>query len=351
VRVLLLSRYGHLGASSRLRSYQYLPYLNSCGFDVTASPLFGDDYVTSMYAGNISVTSVLKSYLSRVRWLLNANRFDLVWVEKEMLPWIPSWVELGIFPSGVKLVVDYDDALFHRYDLHRSSAVRFVLGKKIDAVMRRADLVLVGNDYLGERAIQAGARRVEWLPTVVDVSRYTVSPEEVVSPLTIGWIGSPNTARYLKLIAPVLRKLAASYDVRVVAVGANAEQLNDLPIEVRPWSEESEVAEIQRFDIGIMPLPDEPFERGKCGYKLIQYMACGKPVVASPVGVNKQIVQDGVNGFLAASIAQWEQYLVMLCDNAALRKQLSFAGRAHIEVNYSMQKTAPRLAALLGSVG
>lgn len=351
MRVLLLSRYGHLGASSRLRSYQYLPYLNSCGFDVTVSALFGDDYVTSMYAGKISVTSILKSYLSRVRWLMNVNRFDLVWVEKEMLPWLPAWIELGLFHSGVKLVVDYDDALFHRYDLHRSSAVRFVLGKKIDAVMRRADLVLVGNDYLGERAKQAGARRVEWLPTVVDVSRYTVSSEEAVSPLTIGWIGSPNTARYLKLLVPVLRKLTATYDVRVLAVGANAEQLNDLPIEVRPWSEESEVAEVQRFDIGIMPLPDEPFERGKCGYKLIQYMACGKPVVASPVGVNTQIVQDGVNGFLAASIAQWEQYLAMLCEDKKLRVSLGNAGRARVESEYSLQIAAPRLASLLWSIG
>jgi glycosyltransferase involved in cell wall biosynthesis len=334
-----------------MRSYQYLPYLNSCGFDVTVSPMFGNDYVTDLYAGNISIARVIKSYLFRIGSLLRAKRFDLVWVEKEMLPWLPSWIELGLFPSGVLLVVDYDDALFHRYDRHRWSAVRFVLGKKIDAAMRRSDLVLVGNDYLGERARQAGARRVEWLPTVVDVSRYTVSSEEAVSPLTIGWIGTPNTARYLRLLAPVLRNLVATYDVRVVAVGANTDQLSDLPIEVRPWSEESEVAEIQRFDIGIMPLPDEPFERGKCGYKLIQYMACGKPVVASPVGVNSQIVQDGVNGFLAASIAQWEQYLVILCDNAGLRKRLGSAGRQCIEANFSLQITAPRLAALLGSVG
>jgi len=351
VRVLLLSRYGYLGASSRLRSYQYLPYLKSCGFDVTVAPLFSDDYVTSMYAGKISVTSVLKSYLSRIHWLLNANRFDLVWVEKEMLPWLPSWIELGLFPANVSLVVDYDDALFHRYDQHRLSAVRFVLGKKIDAVMRRADLVLVGNDYLGQRARQAGAKRVEWLPTVVDVSRYTVSSNVDISPITIGWIGTPNTARYLKQLAPIFHKLVASGNVRVVAVGAEPEQLGDMPVEVHPWSEGSEVAEIQQFDIGIMPLPDEPFERGKCGYKLIQYMACGKPVIASPVGVNAQIVQDGVNGFLATSISQWEQYLVMLCDNAALRKQLGNTGRAHIEVNFSLQITAPRLAALLRSVG
>lgn len=350
MRVLLLSRYGHLGASSRLRSYQYLPYLKSCGFEVTVAPLFGDDYVRSMYSGQVSISSVIESYLLRVKWILRASQFDLVWVEKEMLPWLPSWVELGLFSPGVRLVVDYDDALFHRYDQHRSPVVRFILGKKIDAVMRRADLVLVGNDYLGKRARQVGAKRVEWLPTVVDISRYAVSSGANVSTITIGWIGSPNTAKYLKQLSPVFHSLVAKYNLRVVAVGAKPEQLVGMPVEVRPWSEENEVAEIQKFDIGIMPLPDEPFERGKCGYKLIQYMACGKPVVASPVGVNTQIVQDGVNGYLASTTMQWEQYLAMLCDNAALRYDLGNAGRELVETDYSLQKTAPRLASLLGSL-
>lgn len=351
MRVLLLSRYGNLGASSRLRSYQYLPHLASGGIDVTVAPFFGDDYVTGMYAGKISVGGVLRSYLTRIRFMLRASRFDLVWVEKEMLPWLPSCIELGLLPSAVSLVVDYDDALFHRYDRHRWAAVRFVLGRKIDAVMRRADLVLVGNDYLGERAIQAGARRIELLPTVVDAARYYVSLTAQDQPVTIGWIGSPSTARHLKLIAPALQELIASRGVRLVAVGANPAQLQNLPIEVRPWSEDTEVAEIQQFDIGIMPLPDEPFERGKCGYKLIQYMACGKPVVASPVGVNAVIVRPGIDGFLATTAAEWSKSLRMLCDDSLLRQRMGVAGRARMEKEYSLQVVAPRLEQLLRSIG
>jgi glycosyltransferase involved in cell wall biosynthesis len=281
--------------------------------------------------------------------MLRAGQFDLVWVEKEMLPWVPSWFELGLFPASVPLVVDYDDALFHRYDQHSWPLVRRVLGEKIDAVMRRADLVLAGNDYLAGRARRAGARRVELLPTVVDVSRYAVSERTQGQLLTIGWIGSPSTARYLKLITSVLRDLVASRDVRVVAVGANADQLEGLPVEVRPWSEAGEVEEIQQFDIGIMPLPDEPFERGKCGYKLIQYMACGKPVVASPVGVNREIIEQGINGFLANSHEEWLTALVSLLEDAELRKKMGEAGRKHVEERYSTQQMAPRLASLLQS--
>ncbi len=299
MNILLLSRYSHLGASSRLRFYQYLPFLESRGIEVTVAPLLDDDYVKGLYGSNVPIVRVLRAYMARLGIMLRAKRFDLVWLEKEMLPWLPGWLEFGLFPGGVSMVVDYDDAVFHRYDQHQFSWVRALLGKKIDAVMRRADLVIVGNDYLGDRARQAGARRVELLPTVVDAARYAVVASALDGPVTIGWIGSPSTAKHLLPVVPVLQEMVDSRGARVVAVGVNTEQVKGLPIEVRGWSEHSEVSDIQQFDIGIMPLPDEPFERGKCGYKLIQYMACGKPVVASPVGVNRVIVREGGGGFFA----------------------------------------------------
>lgn len=350
MRVLFLSRYGRLGASSRLRFYQYRAHLELLGFEVTIAPLLGNDYVTGLYRGNIPIVRVLRSYLVRLGLILRAKQFDVVWVEKEMLPWLPAWVELGLFPNSMPMVVDYDDATFHRYDLNQFSLVRSLLGKKIDAVMRRADLVTVGNDYLGDRARKAGAPRVELLPTVVDVTRYAVVAPAVDRPVTIGWIGSPSTAHYLRLLEPVLLDIVRSRGARVVTVGANAEQLKGLPIEVRPWSEQSEVMEIQLFDIGIMPLPDEPFERGKCGYKLIQYMACGKPVVASPVGANRVIVREGAEGFLPVEFSQWGDVLRKLCDDPSLRERLGAAGRMKVETEYSLQVMAPRLEKLLRSV-
>jgi glycosyltransferase involved in cell wall biosynthesis len=315
------------------------------------SPLLADDYVAGLYSSKVPAWSVFRSYIARVSAIAHAARHDLVWVEKEMLPWIPAFIEFGLFPGSVPMIVDYDDATFHRYDLNRSRIVRGLLGEKIDVVMGRADLVLVGNAYLAERARCAGARRVEFLPTVVDIERY--HPRRLCQqdgPLTIGWIGNPATAKYLHLVDTALRHVTETCDARVVAVGANPDQVAGLPAIACPWSESTEASDVQAFDIGIMPLPDEPFERGKCGYKLIQYMACGKPVVASAIGVNTSIVEHGVNGFLVSSDAEWKDALRRLVDDPALRERMGVAGRARVEASYSLQVTAPRLEALLRSV-
>ena len=350
MKILLLSRYAQLGASSRLRLYQYLPYLKDAGFNVTVAPLFGDDYIRGLYGNNVSKFAVFKAYLTRLIFMLRARQFDMVWVEKEMLPWVPGWIELGLFPASVPLVVDYDDAVFHRYDQHRLSIVRSILGRKIDKVMKRANLVVAGNEYLANHARSAGTFRVEILPTVVDITRYAIS-ESVNNALPIiGWIGSPSTAKFLHQVAPALNEVIAVRRVQVVAIGANADQVSDLPVTTLPWTEATEVTDIQHFDIGIMPLPDAPFERGKCGYKLIQYMACGKPVIASPVGVNSKIVHDGVDGFLATTHADWIAALIKLIDHPELRKQMGYAGRCKIETEYSLQMTARRLVELLKSV-
>lgn len=349
MRVLLLSRYARLGASSRLRSFQYLPYLSQTGIDVMVEPLFGDDYVAGLYSGNISKLAVFKAYFSRIRQIFKARQFDVVWLEYEMLPWLPAWIELVLLPKAIPLVVDYDDAVFHRYDQHRLGLVRAVLGKKIDAVMKRADIVMAGNAYLASRAERAGARRIELMPTVVDATRYEVTENRGGPQVTIGWIGQPSTAKYLVQLMPVLERIVAKHSARVVAIGPKPDQFKDLPVDVVPWTEESEASGIGQFDIGIMPLSDSLWERGKCGYKLIQYMACGKPVVAPPVGVNCVIVQHGVNGYLANTDSEWGDALDKLCADAVLRKRMGEEGRRMMEQHYSLQVAAPQLADILRS--
>lgn len=349
MKMLLLSRYGSLGASSRLRMVQYLPYLQSAGLVVTVSPLLDDGYIKGLYADNIPKLSVFKAYCQRITCLLKVSSFDVIWVEKEMLPWLPSWVELGLLPSNKPLIVDYDDAVFHRYDQHKLSVVRGLLGDKIDRVMQRANLVIAGNQYLADRAKLAGARHIAILPTVVDITRYQVSLPVQHETTIIGWIGSPATTHFLVDIAPALLEIVSKKQVQIIAVGANPAQLAGLPIIVVPWTEDTEVANIQRFDIGIMPLSNRLFERGKCGYKLIQYMACGKPVIASPVGVNVHIVQHGVDGFLATSSTEWLQALTQLIDDAVLRKRMGDKGRHKVEAEYSLQGSADTLVKLIQS--
>ncbi len=348
--ILLLSRYTRLGASSRLRFFQYLPYLEKMGFSFTTRPFFGDNYLADLYNGKAPLFSVLKSYIARLGTVLSAPRFDAIWMEAELLRWLPACFEKALYPSAVPLAVDYDDAIFDWYESQRFPGVSRLLGQKINRIMAMAELVVVGNDYLGKYAHSAGARRIEKVPTVVDVHRYSVPVRDVDRSLKVGWIGTPATAKFLLGIAGVLKKVVSIYDVRIVAVGPNPQQFQGLPVEVSRWQENTEVAEIQDFDIGLMPLPDEPYERGKCGYKLIQYMACGKPVVASPVGVNAEIVRHGENGFLAKTTDEWIDALSRLIEDPQLRFRMGQEGRSMVESEYSLQTQAPRLERMLRSV-
>ena len=343
MRVLALTRYGRLGASSRLRFYQYVPRLQPLGIDVLVSPLLSDNYLrrySLRHATNWF--AVFGDYLMQAIRLLSAREFELVWIEKELFPNLPAWFEQVLNTLGIGYVVDYDDAIFHNYDLS-SQPFKGLLADKIDKVMRNSAVVTCGNDYLAERARSAGARAVEIIPTVIDLDRYTVSIPAARERIVVGWIGSPSTVRYLEFVAPALLALSAEYAVQLRVIGAQFVSPG-LEVDCRPWSEESEVIEIQRFDIGIMPLNDSPWERGKCGYKLIQYMACGLPVVASPVGVNRNIVEHEVSGYLATTSDDWLTALRALSADAETRRAMGMRGRSTVEQHYCLPVTTPRLA-------
>jgi glycosyltransferase involved in cell wall biosynthesis len=330
-----------------VRSYQYLPYLRELGIIVESQPLFDDRYIRRLYGGRRRLAApILAGYAKRLWHLLTASRFDLLWIEYELFPWLPAWFERLLSRVGVPYVVDYDDAIFHRYDSHRNPLVRRLLSRKIDQVMRGARLVIAGNDYIAAHAQRAGARRVERVPTVVDLTRYQVPAPSPDRPYTVGWIGQPLTAPYLQLVREALVETGREDGMRVTLVGSGPVTLDHVAVDIRPWSESSEVAELQQFDVGIMPLPDAAWERGKCGYKLVQYMACGRPVVASPVGASRDIVEHGTNGFLARTVPEWVQSLRALRD-PALRARMGTAGRAKVEQAYCVQVLVPRLASLL----
>lgn len=355
LKVTLFSKYSRMGASSRLRSMQYLPLLAEHGIDVEVCELFPDAYLQARYGGSAfsAKKHVWKYYWRRVVQLLRASPGSVLWIEAELFPYLPYWLESMLRRSAAPFVAEYDDALFHNYDLSPNTLVRRVLGRKIDRVMQHATCVIAGNGYLAARATQAGAPRVELIPTVVDHRRYAevVHGERVQT--VIGWVGSPATQKYLLDIRHALAEVCAKHDARLLLVGANAqivEGLAGIPVELATWSEDTEAATIARMDIGIMPLVDGPWERGKCGYKLIQYMACGLPVVASPVGVNVDIVRQGENGYLATDGATWEDAMQRLVKDSSLRQRMGRAGREQVEREYSVVAQAPRLAAVLHSL-
>lgn len=349
IRVLALTRYGALGASTRLRTLQYVPLLREDGIDIDVSPLLVDAYLEGLYRrGRGPLLASLAGYTRRLAALTNQRAYDLVWLEKELLPWLPAAFERMLRQP---YLVDYDDAIFHRYDQHPRALVRWLLGNKIDLVMRRAQVVVVGNRYLADAARRAGARELEIVPTSVDTQRYRPlakdSGRNASGDFNVGWIGTPQTAPFLKTLTPVFERLHGSGGFRFTFIGVPAGLDVGVPYEAFPWTESDEVSLLQQLDCGIMPLPDLPFERGKSGYKLIQYMACGLPVVASPVGENQHIVREGVNGFLASQTDEWIAALQGLRDAADRGRALGMAGREIVEATYDCRRNAKRIAALL----
>lgn len=353
MNALMLTRYERSGASSRLRMIQYGDAFRLEGMQHSCAPFFDQTYLERLYSGQSTRGSIFGAYTRRGSQLRQAVQADLLWLEKEALPWLPWVIEHALIPTGIPLVVDYDDAVFHRYDMHRSSAVRRLLGGKLDRLMSSAALITAGNRYLADRAKAAGARRIEIVPTVVDLSAYTIKPETVPTrPPSIGWIGTPSTwTEYMAPLMPLLTQVAEAHGARIAVVGAGRAAAAHPFLDNLQWAEDSEVTRIQAMDIGIMPLTDTPWARGKCGYKLIQYMACGLPVIASPVGVNAEIVEHGVNGFLASSDAEWAEALRTLISDPTLRARMGKEGRRKVEKNYSLQVWGPRVAQMLRDVG
>lgn len=352
IRVAAFTRYGARAASTRQRLLQFLPHLEAAGIHVDWHPLLDDDYVLSLATGGAySKARVAAAYARRVGQLLETGTADLIWVYVELLPYLPAWFERLTIGSGIPVIYDLDDAFFHQYDMHRRPLVRTLLGRKFEALLGSAAACSCGNAYLRDYAARFCSNSII-LPTVVDTSSYRPTPKSGDGPPVIGWIGSPTTWQNVRPLIPLLAQLCVETSVRVRAVGAGqAAEADRFPgLELVEWSEATEIAEVQAMDIGIMPLVDRPFERGKSGYKLIQYMACGLPVVASPVGVNREIVDEGVNGFLAAGDDRWRKTLERLIGDATLRQRMGEAGREKVEAGYSLAGQAPRFIELVRSV-
>jgi glycosyltransferase involved in cell wall biosynthesis len=334
MRILFLPRYGPQGASSRYRIWQYAPLFERAGHEVVVQPLLDDGYVGELYkTGRRGSWWLASGYGRRMLRAFRWGHFEAIVCEQEMLPFLPAFVERSLQRRKARFFVDYDDAAYTTY-----SRWPWLRGK-IARVMAAAETVVVGNSHLRSYA-QRFAQWVRVIPTVVDLAGYPNRSEAAVSDsVRVAWIGTPVTANNLRGLIPVMERLQCVHpklNFRFIGAG-NSFPYNGLRAEVPMWSQQTESALLLGCDIGIMPLPDTEFTRGKCGLKLIQYMACGLPVVASPVGVNREIVEEGKNGYLASSEDEWFAKLDKLIRDAELRMNLGKAGREKVAGGYTLE--------------
>jgi glycosyltransferase involved in cell wall biosynthesis len=253
---------------------------------------------------------------------------------------------------GIPIVYDFDDAIFLRNVSEANKAFAFLKDPgRVARILERSTHVTVGNEFLASFARRHNPR-VSVIPTAVDTSRFApraTAPDPTGLPV-VGWIGSPTTFPYLQGIADTLRTVAERHRFVLRVSGAGRPVAFDgLQVEDVPWSLADEVRLFNTCDIGVYPLTDDDWARGKCGFKAIQCMACGVPVVASAVGVNREIIEEGVNSFLATTPGEWIEKLGRLLGDRALREQMALRGRRTIEERYSLKVTAPKLAAVLAS--
>jgi glycosyltransferase involved in cell wall biosynthesis len=273
--------------------------------------------------------------------------FDLVFLQRRLLQ---PWVFALLRRKAERLVFDFDDALMYR-DSNRRSPFSLARAARFMTAAAGSDGVLAGNAYLAEKARRFN-KSVEELPTVIDVSKFKKDPElGMGKPLTLGWMGSPSTFFYLLNLRGALEKVAAEHPgLRLLLVGAgpaDPSAFKGFEVVQKEWKECEEVEDLREMDIGLAPLTDDPWSRGKCGLKILQYFAAGRPVVASPVGVQKEIILHGENGFLAPAEKDWVDELSRLIQDETLRLSMGEAGRKRVAQDYSLERTAPRFGELL----
>lgn len=320
----------HGGApSTRLRLRDCLPYYSRLGIEVT-------------------MISVRRSSLrERFRVLREARQHDVIvlfkttgFSERELR---------RLQRANRRIIFDFDDAMMFREQKYERT-LRVEDFEKFVRTMKRCAAAVAGNDFLGRFAEACGVKTTI-LPTAIDVGKYGLKNASNSTGRTIGWLGLSDGLPYVRRIQPALGRLSERFpDLRLKIVSDKPLELDGVRIENEIWRAETEQQNLQSFDIGIMPLWDSVWTRGKCGYKILQYMGVGTAVVASPVGANKQIITAGENGFLAETEADWVTSVAALIENHDLRQDFGIRGRQLVERKYSLEEFANRYAGIFREV-
>lgn len=327
--------------SQRFRFEQFQPVLEGDGWLIDYAHVLDADGDRVLYSeGSLysKVNVLAKGWLTRFKDIARAKDYDVIFIQREAFIFGSTFFERRFARSGAAIVYDFDDAIWKLDVSDANKKFGWLKGtNKTSKLIGLADLVLAGNGYLADYA-RAYNNNVLVLPTVIDTDYFKPHPSENTEQITIGWTGSQTTVKHLNLAMPVLKELKEKYadKIRVLVIGERPPSENGIEIEYIRWNQEAEVDQLNQIDIGIMPLPDDEWARGKCGFKGIQYMSVGKPTIMSAVGVNPEIIEHGENGYLIYSDHEWSERLTALIEDEKLRTQFGMAGRKTIEERYSV---------------
>jgi len=338
--------------SQRFRYEQFVPFLEANGWQCDYAHVLDENgdkafYTPGAYWKKAKV--VIKGFLSRMSDIAKADQYDIIFIQRETFVTGSTFFEHRFAKTKAKVVFDFDDAIWLLDISEGNKNLSWLKDpSKTKKIISLSDLIIAGNSYLAEYAQQHNDH-VKVLPTVIDTDYYKTAHRISNGPITIGWSGSQTTNKHFLLAEPWLRNLKEKYGqkIRFVAVTERKIDIDGLDIETIAWDKDREVANLDMIDIGMMPLPDDDWARGKCGFKGIQYMSLSKPAVMSPVGVNPEIIEHGVNGFLADSVDDWTEYLSQLIESPELRAKIGAAGRKTIEEKYSVKSAQGKLLFML----
>jgi glycosyltransferase involved in cell wall biosynthesis len=344
----------NVAPGQRYRIEQWAEYLEEQGIEVEMLPFADEALMRSLHQPGAywaKASGLTKCFARRVRLLFSLRKYDALYLFRAISIVGPAWLEQVLPWLGRPVIFDFDDAIYH---LHTTTANRafgwLKFPGKTASLCRLSSHVIVGNGYLADYARQHNAA-VTVIPSSVDTDAYSAqkkeSKKESNDKLIVGWTGSSTSQTYLESFAPLLKELSQRCGVEFHVISDRKPVMPGVPVVWHRWSPATEISDLARFDIGIMPMPDDQWSRGKCAMKALLYMAMGIPTVCAAVGMNVEVIQHGENGLLARTDEEWLAALQSLIDDAALRQRLGAAGRKTIEEHYSMRHCAEHFAQVI----
>lgn len=336
--------------SQRFRFEQYFSLLLSHGHTFEVQSFLDERGWASIYSKGKAwekFTALLRGFWRRFRIIFAARQYDAIFIHRELAPIGPPLLEWLLPSSEVPIIYDFDDAIWMTDQVDESQIASVVRWrKKVGFICRIASRVSCGNEYLANYARKFNAS-VLVNPTTIDTQYHRRLPRHSGGKLTIGWTGSHSTLKYLDQVVPAIRTLEQEFhDLTFLVIADRAPDLGLTSMSFVSWNEATEIDELTRLDIGIMPLPDDDWSKGKCGFKALQYMALGIPAVVSPVGVNTSIVRDGENGFWCQTTEDWVKCLSELLKDPQLRERIGRAGQSTVENYYSVASNSANFLSL-----